>query len=334
MEDITSQIPLYPFRFEPIYQYRSWGGWHLANLLAAPLPEDDPIGEAWILSDRDDHASLVANGPLKGQTIKQLFKLWPDQLLGKQAKHFERFPLLLKFLDAREMLSLQVHPSDNQTDYIPKGEHGKTEAWIVLETGPESLIYKGLKQDTTADNMRQALIDGTVPEYLTCFKPKPGDAVFLPSGTVHALGNDMVVFEIQQNSDVTFRLFDWNHVDTKTGKPRPLQIDKALACIDFSQGAIGAVTPEIEAKKPVLREKLFHCQHFSLWRLQGQVPFTVGALDVARVLVCIKGNGKVEYCGTSFDIRKGEVLLLPAVAGICTFHPESKVTLLEIALPE
>ena len=122
MKHTMNQIPLYPLRFEPIYQYRLWGGRRLANLLAAPLPGDGPIGEAWLLSDRDDHPSLVANGPLKGRTLGQLLEQLPEQMLGKLAGRFRRFPLLLKFLDVRDLLSVQVHPSDRQTDYLPPGE--------------------------------------------------------------------------------------------------------------------------------------------------------------------------------------------------------------------
>jgi mannose-6-phosphate isomerase len=207
----------------------------LAGLLTAPLPGDGPIGEAWVLSDRDDHQSRVANGPLKGRTIGQLLAQFPEQLMGKLAGRFRRFPLLLKFLDAREMLSVQVHPADTHTDLLPAGETGKTEAWVVLEAGPESRIYAGLKPGTTEAGLRQAITNGGVADHLACFTPKPGDAVFIPAGTVHSLGGDVVVFEVQQNSDVTFRLYDWDHVDAKTGKPRALQVDQALACIDFAE---------------------------------------------------------------------------------------------------
>ena len=130
-----NEISLYPLRFEPIYQNRLWGGRRLANLLTAPLPGDGPIGEAWLLSDREDHPSRVADGPLKGRSIGQLLHQWPEQLLGKLAGRFRQFPLLLKFLDVRDTLSVQVHPSDRQTQYIPAGETGKTEAWVVLEAG-------------------------------------------------------------------------------------------------------------------------------------------------------------------------------------------------------
>jgi mannose-6-phosphate isomerase len=327
-----SQIPLYPLRFEPIYQYRLWGGRRLADLLSAPLPQG-PIGEAWVLSDRDDLPSHVADGPLKGLTLAQLLEQFPEYVMGKLAGRFRRFPLLLKFLDAREMLSVQVHPADSHADLLPAGETGKTEAWVVLEAGPESRIYAGLKPGATEATLRQALAEGRVADHLAYFTPKPGDGVFIPAGTVHAMGGGVVVFEVQQNSDVTFRLYDWNHVDAGTGKPRALQVDQALACINFGECAGGLVTPVVEATEPVECERLFRCAHFQLSRLRGQSPFTVGASGVPRVLVCIQGAGQVEYGGASYAIGKGDVFLLPAVVGACTFQPRGQVNLLEIALP-
>jgi mannose-6-phosphate isomerase len=298
-----NQIPLYPLRFEPICQYRLWGGRRLAALLRAPLQGDGPIGEAWLLSDRDDFPSRVADGPLKGQSIKQLLAQSPEQLIGKLAGRFRRFPLLLKFLDARDMLSVQVHPSDLQTDYLPAGEHGKTEAWVVLEAEPKSRIYAGLKPGTTADDLRRALANRTVADHLASFTPRPGDGVFLQAGTVHSLGG-LVVFEVQQNSDVTFRLYDWDRVDAKTGRPRDLQVDQAIACIDFAQGPVGPVALKMEAAQPVLRERLFHCEHFELWRLCGETLFMVGAEGTPRVLVCIAGAGQLEHNGAIYDVGK------------------------------
>jgi mannose-6-phosphate isomerase len=328
-----SQTHLYPFRFEPVFQYRLWGGRRLANSLSMALPGDGPIGEAWLLSDRDDHASLVANGPLKGQTIGQLMKQWPELLLGKLAGRFGRFPLLLKFLDVQDTLSVQVHPSDSQTRYIPAGETGKTEAWVVLEAGTKSRIYAGLKPATTTDSLRQALASGTVADQLASFTPKPGDGIFIPAGTVHSLG-DVVVFEVQENSDVTFRLYDWNHVDAKTGQSRPLQVDQAMACIEFAQGAIGPVVPMVDEVKPVLREQLFDCEHFGLWRFGAESPLGVGVERTPRVLVCLAGDGQVEHDGAKYAISKGDVMLLPAVVGACLCRPRDAISLLEISLPE
>jgi len=297
------------------------------------LPGDGPIGEAWILGDRDDHPSVVRDGPLKGSTIGQLLEQSPRQLLGGLAGRFSRFPLLLKFLDVRERLSVQVHPHDGDTGLIPKGETGKTEAWVVLMDGPESRIYAGLKVSTTADNLRDALANGTVEDRLASFVPNPDDAVLVRAGTVHAL-NDVVVFEVQENSDVTFRLYDWDHIDSKTGQHRPLQVDQALVCIDFNQGAITPLPSVIEEMTPVLREKLIECEHFGVWRIRGDAPFEAGMTNTPRILVCLSGKAHLEYGGKNYPIGKGDTVLLPAVVGACSCRPRGVVSILEIALPE
>ena len=329
-----NQTPLYPLRFDPIYQYRLWGGRRLADLVSVPLPGDGPIGEAWVLSDRDDHQSKVANGPLKGETIGQLMEQHREQLMGKLAPRFSRFPLLLKFLDAREMLSVQVHPSDAYPELIPAGETGKTEAWVVIEAEKGSQIYAGLKPGTTAGGLQHSISSEAIADCLVGIVPKPGDAVFIPAGTVHTLGGDVVVFEVQQNSDVTFRLYDWGHVDAKTGKPRPLQVDQALACIDFEGSDGGLLAPRVETTMPVEREMLFDCKPFRLWRLLGAAPFPVGATGEPRVLVCIGGAGQLEHADIPYAVGKGDVWLLPAEVGACPFKPGGEVTLLEIAIPE
>ena len=331
---MSKQI-LYPLRFAPIYQYRLWGGRRLGDLLTEPLPGNGPIGEAWVLSDRDDFQSRVADGSLKGRAISELLAQFPEQVMGKLAGRFGRFPLLLKFLDALEMLSVQVHPSDAHPDLLPAGETGKTEAWVVLEAGPKSLIYSGLKPGTTEAGLRHALTNGGVAECLAYFTPQPGDAVFTPAGMVHALGGDIVVFEVQQNSDVTFRLYDWNHIDATTGKPRALQVDQALACIDFGERAGGGLAaPVVETTTPVKRERLFHCEQFRLSRLQGEAPFAVGAPGAPSVLVCIGGAGQIEQAGAAYAVAKGNVFLLPAAIGACTFQPRGAVSMLEIGIPE
>jgi mannose-6-phosphate isomerase len=328
-----SQPSLYPLRFEPIYQYRLWGGRHLENLLSTPLP-DGPIGEAWLLSDREDHQSLVAEGPLKGSSIAQLIRQYPEQMLGRCAGQIQRFPLLLKFLDVHEMLSVQVHPSDAYPDLLPPGESGKTEAWVVLEADVNSRIYAGLKQGITLPLLRQAIGEGRVEETLESFIPRQGNSILIPAGTVHALGGDVVVFEIQQNSDVTFRLYDWNHIDPKTGKPRELQVEQALACIDFSEGPLSPSMPAVEDTKPVLRERLVHCDYFILERLQGESSFKVGKADMPKVLVCIAGEGQLEYKDDRYKINKGDLILLPAMLGECICHPDASITLSETSIPE
>jgi mannose-6-phosphate isomerase len=329
-----SSMTLYPLRFEPIYQYRLWGGRRLSGLLSAPLPGEGPIGEAWVLSDRDDYQSKVTNGPLKGQTLGLLMEQYRKQLMGDIAARFHRFPLLLKFLDAQQMLSVQVHPSDAHPELLPPGEMSKTEAWVVVEEENGARIYAGLKPDTTEAELRHSLGNGTIVDHLACIAPRPGDAVFIPAGTVHTLGAGVVVFEVQQNSDVTFRLYDWEHIDAKTGKLRPLQVDQAFACINFNGNAGGLVSPCVETTNPVVREKLFDCEAFRLDRLIGIAPFFIGAVAEPRALICLRGSGHVEHDSLPYPISKGDVYLLPAAAGVCTFRPNGEVTVLEIAISQ
>jgi mannose-6-phosphate isomerase len=332
LENINvADLPIYPLRFDPICQYRLWGGRRLADWINQPLPEG-PIGEAWLLSDREDNPSRVSDGPLKGQTIAELMEQSPTYLLGALAARFKRFPLLLKYLDVSALLSVQVHPSDDHSDLIPAGETGKTEGWVVLEAQPTSRIYAGLKPGVTAEDLRTLSMQ-TVDDCLACFSPSPGQSVLIKAGTVHSLGDGVVVLEVQQNSDVTFRLYDWDHIDPKLHGPRPLQIEQALQCVDMKQGIIRPVTPSLEATEPVRRERLLDCPHFRTVRVAGAGAFKVGIADAPTVLVCVRGAGAVKYGGSDYGMKRGAVLLLPAAAGVCHFQAGGYVELLQIVAP-
>lgn len=328
-----NQPNFYPLRFDPIFQYRLWGGRNLEEFMSTPLPGDGPYGEAWILSDRDDFASVVADGPLKGRTLTELVNEFPSEMMGSLSLDHPRFPLLLKFLDCQEMLSVQVHPADSQTNLLPPGEYGKTEAWVVIGADPKCLIYEGLRPGTNPESLRKAIDDKTLGNQLPSFTPNVGDAVYIPAGTVHTLGGGVLVFEVQENSDVTFRLFDWDRVDPKTGKPRELHVDKGLASIDFRQGVGRPVISVVEEGNPVRREMLFQGDHFWVWRTFGEVPPTVGGSNEPHVLVCLEGSGHVEHNGSNYGINKGNAMLLPAAIGECVCLPNSPMTLLEIAIP-
>ena len=319
---------LYPLRLEPLFQYRLWGGRALGPFMGVLLPGDEPIGEAWVLSDRPDFSSPIANGPLAGQTLSALMQQRKADILGKHAARFARFPLLLKFLDVEKMLSVQVHPGDNQAELIPDGDTGKTEAWVVLSARKGARVYAGLKPGTTSRDLAK-LTAANADQFLPSFRPKPGQTVMIEAGTVHSLGDGVLVFEVQENSDTTFRLFDWDHIDSKTGKPRPLQIEKALAAINFAQGTIAPQAGAARAE----REEVLADPHFHLTRWHRTSGFKLGEPGEPRVLVCAQGSGEISAGATAVAMKRGDVVLLPAAVGTGSFCPDSDTTLFEIAIP-
>jgi mannose-6-phosphate isomerase len=321
---------LYPLRFEPIFKPTIWGGHRLGELLNRSLPKTEPIGEAWVVSDQDASPSRVAEGPLQGMTLRQLMQRFGSRLVGPHVNG-GRFPLLLKFLDARDTLSVQVHPDDRHTHLLPPGQRGKTEAWVVLHAEPSSRIYAGLKPGLGPDDLRRALRAGTVADCLGSFVPKPGDCFFLRAGTVHALGGGVVLFEVQQNSDVTYRFYDWDRIDAKTGQPRQLHIEESLACTDFAAGPCGPVEPTVE-NRGIRRERLVNCEHFTLTRLHGSRLFSVGATGRCHILIGLCGRAQLDGFSGSCALDPGDVLLLPAELGETSCRPSGPVTLLECEL--
>jgi len=327
--------PLYPLRFEPIFTTNLWGGRRLPAYLNRTVGHDDPIGEAWVLSDVDGSPSRVADGPLAGRTLRELMAADPARIVGAAKTPQGRFPLLLKFLDARQELSVQVHPNDEQAAKLGPGKFGKTEAWVVLDADPAtSRLYAGFAEGVSAADFCAALAEKATPKTLHAFTPKPGDCVFLEAGTVHAIGADLLLFEVQQTSDITYRLYDWDRVDAKTQQPRQLHIDEGLACADFQRGPCPPVGPAVVVGDGVRREGLVTCAYFALERFKAQVPFRVGAANRCRTVVCVGGSGELESRGERYAFRTGDVFLLPAEVGACIALPAEPVTLLECGLPE
>lgn len=327
--------PLYPLRFEPIFTTNLWGGHRLPAHFNCTVAHNDPIGEAWVLSDVDGSLSRVADGPLAGLTLREVLAADPARILGAAKAPQGRFPLLLKFLDARQELSVQVHPNDAQAALLGPGKFGKTEAWVVLDADPAvSRLYAGFAHGITANDFRAALAAKTTPQTLHSFSPKPGDCVFLEAGTVHAIGSHLLLFEVQQTSDITYRLYDWDRVDAKTGQPRQLHVEEGLACANFTRGPCYPVSPAVVVSNGVRREGLVACDYFTLERLTARIPFRVGAANRCRAIVCVKGSGELESRGSRYAFRIGDVFLLPAEVGQCIALPSEEVTLLECGLPE
>lgn len=318
-------VPLYPLKFEPIFKSMLWGGRRLLPFLNRPASAD-PVGEAWVLSDVDGHPSRVANGPLAGRTLRDLLAADTRGLLGGARPTNGRFPLLLKFIDAKQELSVQVHPTDEQARDKHPTAAGKTEAWVILDADPAtSRIYAGFRPGVCANTFRKAMAERATPETLHQFVPSPGDCVFLPAGTVHAIGADVLLFEVQQTSDITYRLYDWGRVDAKTGRPRELHVDDGLACSDFATGPCRPVTPTPDGG----RERLVRCDYFTLHRVTSDGPVSVGAAGRCTAVACVGGAGTL----AGEPVGVGDVVLLPAAVGAADVVPRGTITLLECGLP-
>lgn len=317
---------LYPLRFQPIFKSAIWGGNTLRPLLRA-APTLEPTGEAWLISDQGESVSRVADGPLAGTSLRDLMRTRHRELMGAEAAPDGRFPLLLKLIDARQALSVQVHPNDEQAARIETEGLGKTEAWVVLRADSAGRIYAGLKSGVGAKEIQAALGKGMVSDLLHSFAPAAGDCIFLEAGTVHAIGAGVLLFEVQQTSDITYRLHDWDRVDAKTGRPRELHVDKALACVDFAAGPCVPVRP---SPLPAgFGERLVSCRYFFMNRLRGPGPFQVGKAGECRIAVCIEGKGLCRHRGRDYPLEEGDALLLPACVGLCDCIPAGEMTILE-----
>jgi mannose-6-phosphate isomerase len=323
-----------PLRFFPFLRPMVWGGRRLEKL-GKPLPGAGPYGESWELSDHATHRSVVANGPWAGKSLQELMEREADALLGPARSRYEAFPWLIKFLDARDWLSVQVHPDDNKAERLWPGEGGKTEAWFVLDAEPGGRIYAGLLPGVDEPRLRAALAAGNVADCLHAFAPQPGDCIFLPAGTVHAVGGGVLLAEVQQTSDATFRLFDWNRRDA-SGKARTLHIEEALACVDWTRGPVRPIpTPGfVEHGGPVpVRQRLVNCPFFQLEYLHVNAPFTCGGEERLEALILLSGSGRLATDYGEEKVTRGEVWLLPAHMSPQKVHPDAELKALLCTLP-
>lgn len=320
-----------PLVFEPLFKRIRWGGRRLGSQLRKPIGDGDDYAESWEIADHGRDQSRVAGGPLQGTSLQQLMQTHARELLGQQAG-LTQFPLLIKFLDANDWLSLQVHPNDTQAVQFDPSENGKTEAWVILDANPDSRICSGLKSGVTADDLRQGLQSGRVEELLHLIPVKPGDCLFIPAGTVHALGPGILLAEIQQQSNLTFRLHDWGRVDAD-GKPRAIHVEQSLACTDFSRGPVDPVTPVPLCYQAHVFEELVRCRYFVIRRHRGIEPFAISASDRFRILMLLEGSATVTTPGGTVDVTVGSTVLIPAESGVAQVNPDGRTQVLEIMCP-
>ncbi len=302
---------LYPLTFQPVFKERVWGGRTLQTLYQKNLPAKVPVGESWEISDRPGDESVIANGPLAGKNLRWLMEHHGGEVLGHAKPAADnRFPLLCKILDARDRLSLQVHPPASKAAAL--GGEPKTEMWHITDAMPGAELYVGLKSDVTRAEFEKKIQSGEVAGCFHRIPVRSGDTMFLPSGRVHAIGAGLVIFEIQQNSDTTYRVFDWNRVGLD-GKPRELHIPQSLASIDFNDFVPGLVDNSFSAAgafqvQPLARHALFKTDRFRALSAET-VLFRQPRL---RIVAVLEKEVVVTSCTVSVKLQPGQFCLLPA----------------------
>jgi mannose-6-phosphate isomerase len=307
-----------PLTFEPIFMERMWGGRRLESTFGKKLPPNARIGESWEIVDREEAQSVVRNGAMRGKTLHELWTQDRQEIFGKLPDS-PRFPLLVKLLDAQEQLSLQVHPTGKIAAKL--GSEPKTEFWYVAAADDKAELFVGLRKQTARSEFKDALQSGTAAELVHTIRAKAGDAMFLPAGRLHAVGAGNLLVEIQQNSDTTYRVFDWNRLD-ENGQARQLHVDQALQCIDFNDCEPQLVKPKGEL---LVRHKLFEVQKWNL-----SAPREIAPGGKFAIVYCLSGKLRC----ADVDLVPGEFFLVPASLQDRQLKPlRDGTTLLRVTVP-
>lgn len=305
---------MYPIKFTPIYKERIWGGNNLGKIFARELPGDH-IGESWELSSHSNGTSVVANGFLTGKTLQEIMVDYKERLMGQKFINENDFPLLIKIIDANDKLSIQVHPEDEYA-YRVAGEAGKTEAWYVLNAKENAQIVYGLRKDSTKEDFIKAVESNTIGDMVKIVPVKAGDMVFVPAGMVHALFAGVMVYEVQQNSDTTYRVYDYDRVGDD-GKKRELHVKKAIEVIHFT-----------EQSSCDFNNSSISCQYFSMAKLKIQGARTEKTEDHFIIYCITAGIGEIIYKDIVEPLRAGDTILIPACLG--KFVIKGNIELLKI----
>lgn len=292
---------MYPLKFKPLYKERIWGGSRLQAVLGRKLP-GSRIGESWELSCHKNGMSVVANGKLTEKTLAELLAEYPGELMGKSYASTTGFPLLIKAIDANDNLSVQVHPDDGYA-YRVEQEAGKTEAWYVLEAKPDAHIIYGLKEGITSKDFGRAVDSDQIMDCLRVVPVKKGDMVYVPAGLVHALLEGVTVYEVQQSSDITYRIYDYGRVD-ENGKARELHTAKALDVIQFAH------QPGCNFNKQAIV-----CPYFTMEKLQVDQELHDNTKGCFLIYLLIAGDGEIIYQGGNDSLTRGDTVLIPADLG-------------------
>jgi mannose-6-phosphate isomerase len=324
---------LYPMKFAPVFKEKIWGGERLKQRFGLSAQCKEKIGEAWLLSSLPDNESILINGHFHGNTLIELCDIFMDDLLGE--KHFEKFktdfPLLLKFIDTNDFLSVQVHPNDLIAQKKHNTQFGKSEMWYVIEAEQSAMLYAGFSQEMNKELLMRHIQNNTVQEVLKPHSVKAGDVLYIPAGLVHAIGPGILLAEIQQSSDITYRLYDWNRREDQ-GVKRELHIEDAIDAIDFSINAqiIRDFDTEENRIIPIIETSYFNVSYIDL---QGVVEKNLVNLDAFIIYVCLSGQCSFLSEGKNTQLFAGECILIPAIAEHIQITNEPQALLLEIHIP-
>lgn len=320
---------LYPLKFKPQPKTRIWGGNKLSKLLNKPFPDGEKIGESWELSAVQGNLSVVTNGFLKGNTIEELIEVYLGELTGDRLyeQYGVEFPVLVKLIDASETLSVQVHP-DDATALERHNAYGKTEMWHVLQADEGAGLYVGFNRPTTPAELYERVQRNTLTDILNFVAVQPGDTFFIAPGTIHAIGKGIVLAEIQQTSDITYRVYDWGR-EHHPATAREMHLDLAIDVIDYNPLATAKTACDRRPNSPVL---LARSPYFitNLLELDRPLERPLTAHDSFVVYLCLDGHATLHCAGGSETLATGETLLVPAAIADITLRPEPSTRLLEI----
>jgi mannose-6-phosphate isomerase len=320
---------LYPLKFKPIYLDKIWGGQKIRTVLGQDVGNLANCGEAWLLSGVEGSQTVVENGFLEGNDLNDLIEVYMDDLVGGKVyeKYGEEFPILVKVIDANDYLSVQVHPNDEMA-MERHNSLGKTEMWYIMDADPKAELICGFNQKMDKDTYINALIDKKIPEIVNREAVKKGDVFFIPAGRVHALGPGMMLAEIQETSDITYRIYDWDRIGA-AGEVRELHTDLALDAIDFEQH---------DNYKTVYKDKInetvpvVSCEHFTtnIIHLTKPIEKDYAELDSFVIYTCTEGSFRLEADEEAIEVKAGEAVLIPATTGVVNLFPHKETRLLEV----
>ena len=320
---------LYPLKFKPLFREKIWGGQKMKSSLGLNIAPHTDTGEAWMLSGVPGSQTKVANGFLKGNELNELLEIYMDELVGEKnfAKHKEEFPILVKFIDANDWLSVQVHPDDALASKRKLGG-GKTEMWYVLDAVPGAQLISGFNRKISRDFYTRNVKEKTLGNILNFETVGKGDVFYIPAGRVHSLGPGILLAEIQQTSDTTYRIYDWDRVD-KEGKAREMHTELALDAIDFTVPQSYRTGYAASENHTV---SLVQCPYFMTNLLDFNLPIVkdYSEIDSYVILICLDGDAEIASVSGKESITKGEVLLIPAFLDKIALFPRPSCKILEV----